>query len=282
VENLTTIIFTGASGGGKTTALRAVEDLGFYCVDNLPLVLLTSFIETMKAEPLVERAALVVDSRLGRYIEAYADACVALTSRGVVQEVVYLDARDDILVRRFSQTRRPHPLSGHDLVAGLREERRLLASMRARATACIDTSDMTVHELKHLIQERYQRKDSALVVSLISFGFRYGIPAQADLVLDVRFLRNPYFVDSLRPLTGKSPEVFEYVMQQRDAGEFLERMEAILAFLLPRYEAEGKVYLTIAIGCTGGKHRSVALAEELGRRLEATTPVRVQHRDVER
>jgi len=280
VRSLRTIIFTGVSGGGKTTALRAVEDLGFYCVDNLPLPLLGDFVETMKAEPHIDRAALVIDARLRNYIEGYALAHLALTSSGHVVEVVYLDARDDVLVRRFSQTRRRHPLGGDDLIAGLREERKLLAPLRAQATTCIDTSDLTVHQLKELIQDRYLQTGSQLVLSLLSFGFRHGLPSHADLVFDVRFLPNPFFVDEMRHLTGLQPDVAQYVFQGKEGPEFLDRVEGLMKFLLPRYQAEGKVYLTAAIGCTGGKHRSVAVAEALGKRLSQGWAVRVRHRDV--
>jgi UPF0042 nucleotide-binding protein len=282
VKDLHTLILTGTSGGGKTTALRAVEDLGFYCVDNLPLPLLNEFIETMKEEPSIDRAALVVDSRLRNYIEGYALAYLALTSSGNVLEVVYLDASDDALVRRFSQTRRRHPLGGDDLRAGLQEERKLLAPLRAQASTCIDTTDLTVHELKKLIQDRYRIVGPDLVVSLLSFGFRYGLPSHADLVFDVRFLPNPFFVDEMRHLTGRQQAVSDYVLGSDEARQFVERSSDLLSFLLPRYEAEGKVYLTVAIGCTGGRHRSVAIAEELARRLGNGRPVTVRHRDIER
>jgi UPF0042 nucleotide-binding protein len=282
VKDLHTIIFTGTSGGGKTTALRAVEDLGFYCVDNLPLPLLSDFIETMKEEPTIDRAALVVDSRLRNYIEGYALAYLALTSSGNVLEVVYLDAGDDVLVRRFSQTRRRHPLGGDDLRAGLQEERKLLAPLRAQASTCIDTSDLTVHDLKRLIQDRYRIVGFDLVVSLLSFGFRYGLPSHADLVFDVRFLPNPFFIDEMRHQTGREQAVSDYVLGSDEARQFLEHTQTLLTFLLPRYEAEGKVYLTVAVGCTGGRHRSVAIAEELARRLGNGRPVTVRHRDIER
>ena len=282
MKDLHTIIFTGTSGGGKTTALRAVEDLGFYCVDNLPLPLLSDFIETMKEEPTIDRAALVVDSRLRNYIEGYALAYLALTSSGNVLEVVYLDAGDDVLVRRFSQTRRRHPLGGDDLRAGLLEERKLLAPLRAQASTCIDTSDLTVHDLKRLIQDRYRIVGFDLVVSLLSFGFRYGLPSHADLVFDVRFLPNPFFIDEMRHQTGRQQTVSDYVLGSDEARQFLEHTQTLLTFLLPRYEAEGKVYLTVAVGCTGGRHRSVAIAEELARRLGNGRPVTVRHRDIER
>lgn len=280
MKSLQTIIFTGVSGAGKTTALHAVEDLGFYCVDNLPLPLLNGFIETMKAEPTVTRAALVVDARLRQDVRGYAEAYIDLQARGNILEVLYLDARDDILVRRFSQTRRRHPLDGQDLLLGLKTERQILSPLRAHARSCIDTSDLTVHELKQVIQDRYRQGQEGLVVSLLSFGFRYGIPAQADLVLDVRFLSNPYFVEDLRAMNGTEPPVASYVLGQPDALEFLERTEDWLRFLLPRYQAEGKVYLTVAVGCTGGRHRSVALAEALAARLGRDCSVRLTHRDI--
>jgi len=280
VRTLRTIIFTGVSGGGKTTALHAVEDLGFYCVDNLPLPLLGDFIETMRAEPQVDRTALVVDSRLRNYIEGYALANLALRSSGYPVEVVYLDARDDVLVRRFSQTRRRHPLGGDDLMSGLHEERKLLAPLRAQAVTCIDTSELTVHQLKELVQDRYVGDSQRLVLSVVSFGFRYGLPSFADLVLDVRFLPNPFFVDEMRHKTGLEKGVADYVLAGTDAGEFMDRTEGLLKYLLPRYEAEGKVYLTMGVGCTGGRHRSVAIAESLARRLGDSWTVRVRHRDI--
>ena len=278
---LRTIVFTGTSGGGKTTALRAVEDLGFYCVDNLPLPLLTDFIELMEREGFVDRVGLVVDARL-RQLDRWAVAVVSLRQRGHQVEVVYLDAADEVLLRRFSQTRRRHPLGGVDLRAGFAEERRLIEGLRAFATLSLDTSELTPHELKQLIQDRYEQIGQRLVVTLLSFGFRYGLPSHADLVFDVRFLQNPFFVEHLRGQTGLDEEVSRYVLEATSAGGFLERTEEMLRYLLPRYETEGKVYLTIGIGCTGGRHRSVALTEELARRLGGAYPINVRHRDVER
>lgn len=281
-NELQTIIFTGVSGGGKTTALRAVEDLGFYCVDNLPLPMLSDFLELMRDEPTVQRTALVVDSRVRTDVEGYGLALRALKSSGHVMELVYLDARDDVQVRRFSQTRRPHPLGGADLIAGLEQERRLLDPLRAQANTCIDTSDLTVHQLKLLIQDRYEQRGNQLMVSFLSFGFRYGLPSHADLVLDVRFLPNPFFVDELRPLTGLDQPVSDYVLNQSVTADLLAHVERMLDFLLPQYEAEGKVYLTVAIGCTGGQHRSVAVAEELARRMGQQHQIKVRHRDHDR
>jgi UPF0042 nucleotide-binding protein len=282
VKDLRTIMITGVSGGGKTTALHAAEDLGFYCVDNLPLPLLGELVETMKAEPQVSRVALVVDARLRNYIEGYALASLALRSSGNLVEVIYLDARDDVLIRRFSQTRRRHPLGGDNLMAGLEEERKLLAPLRAQAATCIDTSELTVHQLKQLVQDRYEGDGHHLVLSVLSFGFRYGLPSFADLVLDVRFLPNPFFVDEMRHQTGLDKTVQEYVLHGKEVEEFVERIQKLMEFLLPRYESEGKVYLTVGIGCTGGRHRSVAIAEEIGRRLGGAWAVRVRHRDIER
>jgi UPF0042 nucleotide-binding protein len=274
------IIFTGLSGAGKTTALRAAEDAGYYCVDNLPLPLLGDFAEMMSGEPNLEKAALVVDARLRNYIDGYALASLALKSSGLDVEVVFLDARDDTLVRRFSQTRRRHPLGGEDLMLGLAEERRLLEPLRKQATARIDTSDLTVHQLKELVKDRYGGAETRLVLSLVSFGFRNGVPSYADMVLDVRFLPNPFFVDALRHSTGLTPEVASYVFEGGVAGAFADRVEDLLRFLMPRYDEEGKAYLTVAIGCTGGRHRSVAMAEALARRLAKEWPVRVRHRDM--
>jgi UPF0042 nucleotide-binding protein len=283
MSRLTTIIFTGVSGGGKTTALRAVEDLGFYCVDNLPLPLLADLVELMSQTDAVKRVGLVVDARLPQYIEGYAVASVALNQKGHRVEVVYLDAGDEVLVRRFSQTRRRHPLSMTDVRAGLERERELLTPLRAQASIHIDTSDLTPHQLKSVVQDRYEVDGAQLVVTLLSFGFRYGLPTHADVVLDVRFLDNPFFVDRLRERTGLEREVSDYVFASDDAAQFADRAQSMLEFLLPRYEAEGKVYLTIGIGCTGGRHRSVAMVEELAKRLRDQRPlVNVRHRDVER
>lgn len=283
-SGLQTIVITGLSGAGKTTALHAVEDLGIYCVDNLPLPLLDALIETIRQEPAVDSLALVVDVRLGHYIGGYARALETLRAQGQLVEVIYLDARDEVLLQRFSQTRRRHPLGGADVRAGIARERELLRPLRARAAWSIDTTEMTVHELKRIVQERY-RSDEAqeMLLSLVSFGFRHGPPGEADLLFDVRFLPNPHFVEELRPLTGKDERVAEFVMQQPDSVEFVERALDWLEFLLPRYRAEGKAYLTMAVGCTGGKHRSVALVEALAGRLrERGQAVSVRHRDLSR
>ncbi len=280
---LETIIFTGVSGGGKTTALHAVEDLGFYCTDNLPLPLLSDFIETMKVEPSVDRAALVMDARLRSFLKGSELVLSTLKASGHVIDIVYLDANVDVLIRRFSQTRRRHPLGDANLCQGFQEEQSLLAPLRAHASVCIDTSELTPHELKRLIQDRYQGKVGRnLVVSLMSFGFRYGIPSYADIVLDARFLPNPFFQDELRHLNGQNKPVFDFVLQSPDAKKYVSQTVDMFEFLLPRFEEEGKVYLTVAVGCTGGRHRSVAIVEELFKRLGKNHRITIHHRDIER
>lgn len=281
-NKLRLIVFTGVSGGGKTTALRAAEDLGFYCVDNLPLPLLEQFIEVMESESNVSRVGLVADVRVASQIEDYAKAMHALRERGYLVEVVYLEARDEVLLRRFSQTRRRHPLTGTNLRAGFEAEKSLLAPFRNEAQVCIDTSDISPHQLKRIVFDRYQSDGPELGITLISFGFRYGVPTHADLVLDVRFLSNPYFVDELRHRTGKESVVASYVLSADGTDAFLQRTEDFLRFLIPRYRAEGRIYLTIAVGCTGGRHRSVAVIEELARRFSDEGKINVRHRDVER
>jgi UPF0042 nucleotide-binding protein len=277
------VVVTGVSGAGKSTALRALEDLGYYCVDNLPSPLIGKFAE-LAAGSEVLKAGLVIDTREGEFLLGAGEALHALRSSGqAVVEVLFLDAPDDVLKRRFSETRRRHPLSGADLEAGLRRERQLLTGLREAADAVIDTGRLSVHQLKDIVLERYSRPGALrLGLALLSFGFKHGIPSEADIVLDARFLPNPYFVEALAPRTGVDAEVADYVLANDDAKEFLDHALALLRFVIPRCEAEGKSYLTVAIGCTGGRHRSVAVVEELGRQLRDGYSVTVRHRDVER
>jgi UPF0042 nucleotide-binding protein len=205
-----------------------------------------------------------------------------LRATGHPVEVLFLDAADDALLRRFSETRRRHPLAGDDLRAGMARERRLLQALRDDAEAIVDTGNLNVHQLKGIIQERYGKSTGQLSVTLLSFGFKHGYPAEADVVLDVRFLPNPYFVESLSAASGLEPHVARFVMDNDDAREFVKKTEELLLFSLPRFEREGKAYVTVAIGCTGGRHRSVAVAEELARRLPSRWPLTVRHRDLER
>jgi RNase adapter protein RapZ len=281
------VILTGVSGSGKSTALRALEDAGFYCVDNLPVVILDKLMELSgHTAGEVSRIALVVDAREGRFLADAPRVIHELRQKGADVEVIFLDAADDSLVRRYSETRRRHPLSGDGgtVMDGVAAERRAMADLKAIADEVIDTTTLNVHELKRLVTRRFGGAEGAkLGVTVVSFGYRFGIPTHADLVLDVRFLPNPFFVQELKPFPGTDPRVAEYVLGQADAKAFLERLVDLCGFLLPRYRSEGKSYLTIAIGCTGGKHRSVAMAAALAERLEgAGQPVRLWHRDVEK
>lgn len=285
--DLQVVIITGVSGSGKSTALRSLEDAGFYCVDNLPIVLLEKLLQlTGHTAGEVSRIAAVVDARDVRFLPEAPRIIGELRERGVDLTVLFLDATDESLVRRYSETRRRHPLSGAagTVQDGIAAERQALAGLHAVADEVVDTTPLNVHDLKRLVGRRFVTGEGAkLGVTVISFGFRYGIPAHADLVLDVRFLPNPYFVPELRPRVGTEPEVRDFVLSQPDAQAFLDRLYDFGGFLLPRYKAEGKSYLTIAIGCTGGKHRSVAIAGELSRRLEAAgQAVRLWHRDIEK
>jgi len=281
------VILTGVSGSGKTTALRALEDAGFYCVDNLPIVLVDRLLDlSAHTAGEVDRIAAVVDARDTRFLGEAPRIIGELRQKGVALTVLFLDCDDETLVRRYSETRRRHPLAGEGgtVPDGIAAERRALEGLRTLADEVVDSTALNVHELKRLVGRRFTTGEQArLGVTVVSFGFRYGIPSHADLVLDVRFLPNPYFVPALRPHNGTEPEVRDFVLGQPDAQAFLEKLTDFGAFLLPRYRAEGKSYLTIAIGCTGGKHRSVAIAGELARRLEGSgQAVRLWHRDVEK
>lgn len=280
------VILTGVSGSGKSTALRALEDAGFYCVDNLPIIIVEKLLELSgHTAGEVSRIALGVDAREGRFLSEAPRVIRELREKGADVEVLFLDSSDETLIRRYSETRRRHPLAGEGTVAdGIAAERRALADLKALADEVIDTTTLNVHELKRLVTHRLVGTESTkLGVTVVSFGFRFGIPTHADLVLDVRFLPNPYFIPELKPHPGTDPRVSEFVLSQPDARAFLDRMVELLGFLLPRYRNEGKSYLTIAIGCTGGKHRSVALASALAERLSSGgQPVRLWHRDMEK
>ncbi len=281
------VILTGVSGSGKSTALRALEDAGFYCVDNLPIVFLEKLLElSAHTAGEVTRIALVVDAREGRFLAEAPRVIEGVRRQGTLVDVIFLDASDEALVRRYSETRRRHPFTvgAGTVPEGIAAERAALAGLKAIANEVVDSSTLNVHELKRLVHARFVGDELAKMgVTVVSFGFRYGLPSNADLVLDVRFLPNPYFVPELKPHPGTDPMVEEFVLGQPDAKGFLERTVELCAFLLPRYRAEGKSYLTIAVGCTGGRHRSVAIAGALARRLVAGgTDVRLWHRDVEK
>jgi UPF0042 nucleotide-binding protein len=279
------VILTGLSGSGKRSVLNTFEDLGFYCVDNLPVSLIPTFSELYEGgRGEVERAALLVDAREGAQIAQLPGIYRQLSSERAAT-LVFIEASDAVLQRRFSETRRPHPLGkGGSIADGIREERRRMAPIRRLADVIIDTSKFSVHELRQLITERFQGSGRRpLLVSVVSFGFRYGIPADADLVFDVRFLPNPHFVPRLRPFSGKDPRVARYIRSFPQTGEFLRRIESLLGYLIPHYIREGKSYLTIALGCTGGRHRSVALAEVIRRSLQRKGySAKVVHRDLDK
>ena len=281
------VLVTGLSGSGKSTATKALEDAGFFCIDNLPVVLLPKLLDLVGkgASDEVQRLAIVVDAREGRFLEGTPAALDEVRREGHKLEVIFFDCADEALLRRFSETRRRHPLSPDGSVQdGIALERQMLSTLRGLADQIIDTTRMNVHELRDSITARFGGAGAgdALNVTLLSFGFRNGIPPASDLVFDVRFLPNPYFVEGLKPHPGTDPRVSAWVLERTQTQEFLTRLESLLAFLLPQYRAEGKSYLTVSIGCTGGRHRSVALSEELGKRLREKhrANVKVTHRDV--
>ena len=277
------VILTGLSGSGKSTVLKTFEDLGFYCVDNLPVDLIPTFSELhVYGSGEVERAALLVDAREGEQLKRL-PAIYRKLRREHPANLVFIEACDEALLRRFSETRRPHPL-GHDRPVREGLQRQMMAPIRKLANVVIDTSNFNVHELRQFITERFKNPDRRpLLVSLVSFGYRFGIPGDADLVFDVRFLPNPHFVPQLRRYSGKDGRVARYMRSFPQTGEFLRRIEGLLTYLIPHYIREGKSYLTIAFGCTGGRHRSVMMAEVIRRALgRHGYTTKVVHRDLNR
>lgn len=275
------VVVTGVSGAGKSTALRALEDLGFYCADNLPIPLLPTFLDLLGAREDLTRAALVADARSGDFLDDSSSVLAKLRSAGHDIEVLFLDAPDDVIIRRFSETRRRHPLPGADIRQVIQLERKRLEPLHTEANTVVDTRALTVHQLRGLMLERYAQADARLSVTFLSFGFKHGTPSEADIVLDVRFLSNPFFVEDLAPLSGRDEPVRRFVMGLDEASEFLVRAAALLELCLRGFAREGKTYATVAIGCTGGRHRSVVIAEELSRRLLGNWTVGVRHRDVD-
>jgi UPF0042 nucleotide-binding protein len=304
-EGVRIVVVTGLSGAGKSTALNSLEDLGYFCVDNLPTALLERTVEVCEAGG-IRRIALGVDVRVGSFLEGAAPALerMAASNRDLV--VLFLDASDEAIIRRYSESRRPHPLTmegmtidpgSHDaplrsrgavaVLDGIALERERLAPLRAQATVVIDSTRLSVHDLRRQVIAHLgpgKAEQPRMVTRFVSFGFKYGLPVDADVVLDVRLLDNPFFVPELRHLPGTSPEVRAYVLASPESVQFIEKSSELLSFALPRYEREGKSYLTVAIGCTGGRHRSVTVAAVLAERLRADTglPILVFHRDVAR
>lgn len=279
------LIITGMSGAGKTVAVQSLEDLGFFCVDNLPPVLIPKFAEmVLQSGGSIERVALVIDLRGREFFEDLSQTIDRLNEMDRLSfHILYLDANDQTLVSRYKETRRRHPLSSNGSpLEGIHAERRLLQEMKGWAHQIIDTSQMKPAQLREKIISQYGQQGSPLTINLQSFGFKYGSPIDADLMFDVRFLPNPHYVDELRPKTGKDQDVSDYVMNQKDTKEFIEKLTDFLAYTLPHYQREGKSQLVIGIGCTGGKHRSVAIVEHLARTFGQDFTVRTSHRDIEK
>lgn len=284
MDGVQLVIVTGLSGAGRSTALRVLEDLGFYCVDNLPPALAPNLLELLESGNEHVNVGLGIDVRSGTFLDGAIRALDELKTRGFPAQVLFLDASDEALVRRFSETRRPHRLAvSGDLQSAIRDERESLASLRTRATRVLDTTRLTVHELRRQLVEMVSGRPDGirLTTRLVSFGFKYGLPQDADLVFDLRFLPNPFFVNALRDSTGLQKDVYDYVMATAEGQELLSDLTRMFTKLLPRYAAEGKAYLTIAIGCTGGRHRSVAMVEALAKTL-SFGPIAVTHRDIDR
>jgi len=284
-ENRKLVIVTGLSGAGKTQTIRCLEDLGYFCVDNLPPGLIPKFASLLdEDDEQLRHVALVMDIRGGRFFGGLVEALDFLENKGILYDILFLDAADEILVRRYKETRRRHPMSQTgSILEGILEERKRLEEMRGRADKIIDTSGLIPQQLRTKLKEIYgDNIDSRMLITLLSFGFKYGIPLDADLIIDVRFLPNPHYIEHLRPKTGIEAEVWEYVMQSPATKTFLSKFSDMLEFLLPYYVKEGKSHLVVAVGCTGGHHRSVAIARELACRLPQEYKVDVRHRDIER
>jgi RNase adapter protein RapZ len=282
------IIVTGVSGSGRASAMRVLEDLGFYCVDNLPVALAQSVaMLAAGSDPALKGVALGLDSRERLFFPQWPRIFHDLDAGGIRPEVIFLDASDDVLARRYSESRRPHPMaaSGATVAESIRAERLALAEMRDRADRVIDTTTLTVHELREVVTAAVLGTNAGarMAVSIVSFGYKYGLPVGMDVVLDVRFIPNPFFVPELRPLTGTDPRVREYVMAQPESQRFIDEVARLFAFLIPLYQREGKSYLTVGLGCTGGRHRSPVLARELMKRLESSgLAITVRDNDIAR
>lgn len=279
------VIITGVSGSGMSSALKAFEDLGYFCIDNLPIQMIPTFVDLLqRSGESRSRTALVVDIREGAFLAEFPRIHARLKDEGAQVVVLFLDANDESLQRRFSETRRPHPLEAGGVLEGIEAERAALDPIRQLATEIIDTSGHTVHSLRRLVIDRFSHvaPPRQMLVCVLSFGFKRGLPPELDLLFDVRFLPNPFFIAELKPLSGESPAVIKFLQSQPEVGEALEKFTDLLRYLLPKYQREGKSYVTVGIGCTGGRHRSVALANMLAEQMTADgIEVKVSHRDIE-
>lgn len=280
------IILSGLSGSGKSTAIKALEDIGYFCVDNLPVLLISNFIELCKNSDLkINKIALVIDIRINdpSTLEGINSFLTELKTREKNIQLVFLDSKDEVLIKRFKETRRIHPLSKNgNIIDSVNDERKILNNIREFSDHLIDTSEYNVHELRKHIQDVFNDQHSETIyLSLMSFGFKHGYPLDADIVLDARFLPNPYFVDSLRALNGNNEQIKEFVLKSDESNIFIDKITDLLSFLMPRYKNEGKSYLNLAIGCTGGKHRSVVITNEIANNYDEYN-VMVKHRDIEK
>jgi UPF0042 nucleotide-binding protein len=280
-KNLLIVILTGLSGAGKTIALHAFEDSGFFCVDNMPSSLIRKLVDLTSRTPSISKIAVGIDVRDRKFLSDFSDTVSALRKSHKV-EIIFLEALDEVLVRRFKETRRPHPLGYKDLRKALHRETALLAPIRKEADKIIDSSVLTPHQLRKLVTESYLKKGHReMSVSLISFGYKYGVPKEADLLFDVRFLPNPYFIPKLKPLPGTSPNVRKYVLSLNETKLFFDKLNPLLDYVIPLYKKEGRSYLTVGIGCTGGRHRSPVISEEIRKRLvKKKLNVSLTHRDI--
>lgn len=280
------VIVTGMSGAGKSTAMKMMEDMGFFCIDNLPIPLLDKLVDFTKSfDTQQKKIAIGIDARSGESLDSLNTVLDELSKKDIKYEILFLDAEDNVLVKRYKETRRSHPLAhGERVDKGIRRERRKLEYLKEKADYIIDTSRLLTRELKAELERIFVKDEefNSLYVTILSFGFKYGIPADSDIVMDVRFLPNPYYVDGLRPKTGNDVKIQQYVMQFPEAKEFLDKLEDLVSFLIPHYIDEGKNQLVISIGCTGGKHRSVTLANELYKRLDGNKDygLKIEHRDI--
>lgn len=286
LQDVHVIIITGMSGAGKSVAMRSFEDMGYFCIDNLPPALLSKFIELIEdSRGKINKIALVMDLRGRDFFASLIDAIVDLNRYSWLKaQILFLEANDTTLVRRYKEARRSHPLAPSQApLTGIKKERKMLETLKGHANLIIDTSDLKPLELRDKIQNHFmQQSNDSFIVNVISFGYKYGIPIDADLVFDIRFLPNPHYIETLRPKTGLEEDVATYVLQWQETKEFLEKIIDLLSFMLPHYKREGKSQLIIAIGCTGGKHRSVAIAEYLGKVFAKDYFTRISHRDIEK
>jgi UPF0042 nucleotide-binding protein len=287
VKTAEVVIVTGVSGAGKSQAIKCLEDIGFFCIDNLPTTLIPTFVRLCtQSEHAIERVGLVIDVRGGEFLAPLFDILTMLRAEGHTVKIVFLDAYDEVLVRRFSESRRPHPLAaGRSALEGITAERQLLARLRNDADLIIDTSALNIHDLKRFLSQAFvrERPMAKISLSLVSFGYKHGLPFDADIVFDTRFLPSPHFIDDLRPLTGLDSQIGEFLMRTSATKPYLERLVDLLDFVVPLCEKEGRAYLTVALGCTGGHHRSVFFVEQLaGHFLETGYQINVRHRDIEK